>query len=164
MAVAWFQQHALPRPGAVGASVRGDDARRRTGSAVTRPTPLPRSARAARLRRCPTEKPPARVPLGYFEGVDVTDPLVAPRQFARRCSRSFRPPSSYRARALSSSAPPSTRTRCSSNRASRRTCTSWEGMFHGFFYNVDVPESRDCYDVIVKFFDRHLGQNKGTRP
>jgi acetyl esterase/lipase len=34
----------------------------------------------------------------------------------------------------------------------------WEGMFHGFFYNVDVPESRDCYDVIVKFFDRHLGR------
>jgi hypothetical protein len=30
-------------------------------------------------------------------------------------------------------------------------------MFHGFFYNVDVPESRDCYDVIVKFFDRYLG-------
>jgi HTH-like domain len=26
----------------------------------------------------------------------------------------------------------------------------WEGMFHGFFYNVDVPESRDCFDVIVK--------------
>jgi monoterpene epsilon-lactone hydrolase len=34
----------------------------------------------------------------------------------------------------------------------------WEGMFHGFFYNVDVPESRDCYDVIVKFFDRQLGR------
>jgi acetyl esterase/lipase len=34
----------------------------------------------------------------------------------------------------------------------------WEGMFHGFFYNADVPESRDCYDVIVKFFDRHLGK------
>ena len=39
----------------------------------------------------------------------------------------------------------------------------WEGMFHGFFSNVDVPESRDCYDVIVKFFDRHLGQNKVAR-
>jgi monoterpene epsilon-lactone hydrolase len=37
----------------------------------------------------------------------------------------------------------------------------WEGMFHGFFYNVDVPESRDCYDVIVKFFDRHLGAGRG---
>ncbi len=34
----------------------------------------------------------------------------------------------------------------------------WEALFHGFFYNPDVPESRDCYDVIVKFFDRHLGK------
>jgi epsilon-lactone hydrolase len=34
----------------------------------------------------------------------------------------------------------------------------WEGMFHGFFYNPDVPESRECYDVIVKFFDRQLGR------
>ena len=33
----------------------------------------------------------------------------------------------------------------------------WEGMFHGFFYNPDVPESRDCYNVIVKFFDTRLG-------
>ena len=35
----------------------------------------------------------------------------------------------------------------------------WEGLFHGFFYNVDVPESRDCFDVIVKFFDKHLGKH-----
>jgi hypothetical protein len=33
-------------------------------------------------------------------------------------------------------------------------------MFHGFFYNVDVPESRDCFDVIVRFFDRHLGKRR----
>jgi epsilon-lactone hydrolase len=33
----------------------------------------------------------------------------------------------------------------------------WEGLFHGFFYNVDVPESKDALNVIVKFFDRHLG-------
>ena len=32
----------------------------------------------------------------------------------------------------------------------------WDGLFHGFFYNPDVPESRDCYDVIVRFFDHHL--------
>src|SRR3569833_2821876 len=32
----------------------------------------------------------------------------------------------------------------------------WDGLFHGFFYNPDVPESRDCYDVIVRFFNRHL--------
>jgi acetyl esterase/lipase len=34
----------------------------------------------------------------------------------------------------------------------------WEGMFHGFFYNPDVPESRDCYDVIVRFFASRLGK------
>jgi acetyl esterase/lipase len=34
----------------------------------------------------------------------------------------------------------------------------WEGMFHGFFYNPDVPESRECYDVIVDFFDSRLGR------
>ena len=32
----------------------------------------------------------------------------------------------------------------------------WEGMFHGFFYNADVPESRDCFGVIVRFFDSTL--------
>ena len=33
----------------------------------------------------------------------------------------------------------------------------WEGLFHFFFMNPDVPESRDAYDVMVKFFDKHLG-------
>ena len=32
----------------------------------------------------------------------------------------------------------------------------WEGLFHGFFYNADVPESRDALNVIVNFFDRKL--------
>ena len=39
----------------------------------------------------------------------------------------------------------------------------WEGLFHFFFLNFfflnpDVPESRDAYDVMVKFFDKHLGR------
>ena len=33
----------------------------------------------------------------------------------------------------------------------------WEGLFHGFFYNPDVPESQDAYKIIVNFFDKHLG-------
>ena len=33
----------------------------------------------------------------------------------------------------------------------------WEGLFHGFFYNPDVPESQEAYDVIVRFFEKHLG-------
>ena len=34
----------------------------------------------------------------------------------------------------------------------------WEGLFHGFFYNPDVPECKDAYNVRVRFFDRHLGK------
>ena len=35
----------------------------------------------------------------------------------------------------------------------------WEGLFHGFFYNADVPESRDAFNVMIKFFDRHLASD-----
>jgi hypothetical protein len=33
----------------------------------------------------------------------------------------------------------------------------WEGLFHGFFYNADIPESTDAFNVMIRFFDRHLG-------
>jgi len=36
--------------------------------------------------------------------------------------------------------------------------TTWEGLFHGFFYNPDVPESKDAYDVMIRFFDKDLGK------
>jgi len=31
----------------------------------------------------------------------------------------------------------------------------WEGLGHGFFYDPSLPESRDAYEVIARFFDRH---------
>ena len=35
----------------------------------------------------------------------------------------------------------------------------WEGMFHGFFYNPDVPESQECLDFIARFFNQWLGRD-----
>jgi len=32
----------------------------------------------------------------------------------------------------------------------------WEGLGHAFFFDPEIPESRQAYDVIVKFFDKHL--------
>jgi acetyl esterase/lipase len=32
----------------------------------------------------------------------------------------------------------------------------WDGLFHGFFYDPDVPESRACYRVMVRFFEHRL--------
>ena len=34
----------------------------------------------------------------------------------------------------------------------------WEGLEHAFHIYSDLPESREAYDVIVKFFDKHLGK------
>ena len=33
----------------------------------------------------------------------------------------------------------------------------WEGMSHGFLYSSELPEAREAYNVIVKFFQKHLG-------
>ena len=33
----------------------------------------------------------------------------------------------------------------------------WDGMWHAFFFDPDLPESQEVYRVVVKFFDRHLG-------
>lgn len=33
----------------------------------------------------------------------------------------------------------------------------WEGLSHAFHFNPELPESREAYDIIVKFFDKHLG-------
>ncbi|MDB9998913.1 alpha/beta hydrolase [Porticoccaceae bacterium] len=34
----------------------------------------------------------------------------------------------------------------------------WEGLGHAFHFNSEIPESREAYDVIVEFFDSHLGK------
>lgn len=32
----------------------------------------------------------------------------------------------------------------------------WDGVTHGSFMESDLPESREAYDIIVKFFDKYL--------
>jgi epsilon-lactone hydrolase len=34
----------------------------------------------------------------------------------------------------------------------------WDGMWHSFFSDPDMPESRQAYAVMVSFFDRRLGR------
>jgi acetyl esterase/lipase len=154
MALAWFQEHGLPAPGAAGilcagvttgASAFGGD-----GSYVTLPigearAPAPPPAPGA---------PPAQ--MGYLAETDPADPLVSPGASMEVLAkfpptlivtgtRGFELSASVHGHALLVKA------------GVEADLHVWEGMFHGFFYNPDVPESRDCYDVIVRFFDRHLG-------
>lgn len=156
MAVAWFQQHSLPRPGAVGIlcagmtlapnGFGGDAAYTTAAIGESRvPPPLPRS------------DTPSTNPLPYLAGVSTSDPLAAPASSPQVLAK-FPPTlivTGTRAFELSSAV----HTHALLVKQGVETDLHvWEGMFHGFFYNVDVPESRDCYDVVVKFFEKHLGQ------
>jgi hypothetical protein len=32
----------------------------------------------------------------------------------------------------------------------------WEGLGHAFLYDPELPESREVYAVVVRFFEKHL--------
>lgn len=154
MAVAWFQKHGLPRPGAVGIlcagmtlaqnGFGGDSAYVSAAIGESRAPPPPQKAGAIS-------------PIGYLAGVSLTDPLAAPASSPEVLAK-FPPTlivSGTRGFELSSAVHTHALLVKQGVEADLHV---WEGMFHGFFYNIDVPESRDCYDVIVKFFEHHLGK------
>jgi acetyl esterase/lipase len=158
MSVAWFQKHGLPRPGAVGifcagatladTGFGGDSAYTAAPLGEARPPPPPPSERPAG-----TGGPP----LGYLAGVDPRDPLAAPAASDAVMAR-FPPTLIITAtRGFEMSSAVYTHSRLVSLGVDAELHV-WDGMFHGFFYNPDVPESREAYDVMVKFFDRHLGR------
>src|SRR5439155_14377819 len=95
--------------------------------------------------------------LGYLEGTNPKDPLVAPINSPETLARF--PPTLIitGTRGFELSAALYTHTQLV-KRGVEAELHVWEGLFHGFFYNPDVPESKDAYDVMVKFFDRHLGK------
>jgi len=153
MSVAWFQAHGLPRPGAVGIFCAGAGSPKGIatfeGDAAYTAGPL------GELRV--PQAGAAGAPAGYFAGTDPADPLVAPINSAAVLAK-FPPTlliTGTRGFELSSAV--YTHTQLVKNGVDARIHV-WEGLFHGFFYNPDVPESQDCYRVIVDFFARNLGK------
>ena len=150
MSLAWFQKHSLPVPGAVGifcASAGGIFG----GDALYTAVPL------GEARLSQPIAPGARPPLSYFSDTDPKDPLVSPINSPEVLAK-FPPTliiTGTRGFELSSAL----YTHEQLVKLGVETDLHvWEGLFHGFFYNVDVPESKDALNVIVKFFDRHLGR------
>lgn len=146
MSMAWFQAHGLPSPGAIGiycASAGGFG-----GDAAYTASPLGEAS-------MPSSRPPSTSALGYFSTAKAHDPLVSPIDSP----------------AVLAKFPPTlliTGTRDFAYSGAIYTHEQlvklhvdtelhvWEGLFHGFFYNADVPESRDAFNVMIEFFDRHL--------
>jgi len=148
MSVAWFQEHSLPRPGAIGifcAGAGGVD-----GDALYTAMPVGE----ARLTQPIT--PGAKSPQGYFSGTDPKDPLVSPINSPEVLAK-FPPTliiTGTRDFELSSAVYAHEQLVQLGVDAELHV---WEGLFHGFFYNADIPESKDAFNVMIRFFDRHLG-------
>ena len=162
MAVAWFQKHDLPRPGAIGLFCSGLTVAKQGFGGDANYTAAP--AGEARMMFAPPkkgadDKAPGGSQMGYLSNVDLKDPLVAPANSLDVLAK-FPPTliiTGTRGFELSSAVYSHSLLVKEGVDAELHV---WEGMFHGFFYNTDVPESRDCFDVIVKFFDKHLGKQR----
>jgi epsilon-lactone hydrolase len=159
MSVAWFQKHDLPRPGAIGIFCAGAGSPVAAGfggdSAYT-------AGPLGEARAMPSGLPSARSNggprgLAYLADTSPTDPLVAPIGSPEVLAK-FPPTLIITAsRGFELSAAIYTHTQLVQLGVDAELHV-WEGLFHGFFYNPDVPESRDAFDVMVKFFDRYLGK------
>lgn len=160
MSVAWFAEHNLPQPGAVGLFCAGagsptgagfgGDAAHTAGPLGEARVPAPPAQPNARSKQTPQG-------LGYLAGTNPKDPLVAPINSPEILAK-FPPTLIITAtRGFELSGALYTHTQLVKLGVDAELHV-WEGLFHGFFYNPDVPESRDCYDVMVKFFNRHLGK------
>lgn len=148
MSVAWFQSHKLPRPGAIGifCASAGEVV---GGDTIYTALPL---GEARLAQSTPSQKGPSS---GYLSDADSRDPLVSPVNSPDVLAK-FPPTlmiTGTRDFELSSAL-------YTHQQMTRLGVDAelhvWEGLFHGFFYNPDVPESRDAYDVMIKFFDRRL--------
>lgn len=146
--IAWFQAHDLPRPGAIGiycASAGGFG-----GDANYSALPMGEARLAGPAA-------PAIERLGYFSTAGTRDPLVSPINSPEVLAQ-FPPTlliTGTRDFALSGAIHTDTEL---SKAGVQTELHVWEGLFHGFFYNADVPESRDAFNVMVRFFDKHLGK------
>ncbi|HVP49770.1 MAG TPA: alpha/beta hydrolase fold domain-containing protein [Candidatus Bathyarchaeia archaeon] len=146
--VAWFVKHHLPLPGAIGiycASAGGFG-----GDAEYTSTPL------GEARFMPPMDERSMTRLGYFSGVDPKNPLVTPVNSPEILAK-FPPTlliTGTRGFEMSSALYTHSQLVKLGVEADLHV---WEGMFHGFYYNVDVPESQEAINVMVKFFDKHLG-------
>jgi monoterpene epsilon-lactone hydrolase len=159
MALAWFGPHDLPRPGAAGIFCSGLSARDivHGGDALYVAYPLGEG------RMPPAPPPGARMfpATSYLADVDPDDPLVSPRASSEVLANFPDTLVITGTRGMEFSAAVFAHGQLVKAGVDARLHV-WEGLFHGFFYNPDVPESRDAYAVITKFFREHLGAPAGA--
>jgi monoterpene epsilon-lactone hydrolase len=155
MSVAWFQKHSLPRPGAIGifCASAGEVV---SGDALYTAMPL------GEARVAQPATPGAKSPRGYFSDTDTKDPLVSPINSIEVLAKF--PPTLIITGTRDFEMSSALYTHEQLVKLGVETeLDVWEGLFHGFFYNADIPESNDAFNVMIKFFDRHLGDGADSQ-
>jgi epsilon-lactone hydrolase len=151
MSLAWFQKEKLPRPGAAGIFCAADSVW--GGDSIYSAAPLdgeqPHSA---------TPNPPLP-PLPYLAGVNLKDPLVSPTLHPE-ILRQF-PPTLLITGTRDGTASTVIYAHSQLVRVGvEAELHVWDGMWHSFFMDVDIPESREMYEVTARFFATHLGTTR----
>ena len=147
-AIAWFQKENLPAPGAIGTFCGSLTAPGGDSSHLA--SPLVGELASAHADNGKLDD------MRYFASASASDPLVLPinsQQVLRRFpptlliagSRDPMVSSLFHAQAALT------------NVGVEAELHVWDGMWHAFFMDPDLPESQEVYRVIVKFFSRHLG-------
>lgn len=144
--LAWFADVGLPRPGAVAMCSAGaggaGDAHFLATVAMGDPPPDP-DERSGGWRA------------GYLGDADPLDPRVTPL-YSPEVLAGF-PPTLLLSGTRSFDLSDVVLTHRALDRAGVPTeLHVWEGLWHCFPYNTAMPESREAYDVLARFFDRHL--------
>lgn len=149
--VAWLLKEGLPRPGAIGMFCGGAGNHKQGDSAHI----------AGAIEGLP-EARATKYSSTYLDKTNPADPLVYPVNSSQVLAKF--PPSllitATRDHALSSAADTCERL---FELGVPTELHVYEGLGHAFFYNPDLPESREVYVVITKFFDKYLGRDANAQ-
>lgn len=154
-AISWFIAHDLPVPGAAGMFCSGltISATGFGGDAGYFTLPIGEG----RVPPRPEANQNARTGMPYFKGADTDSPLISVANYPKVLAKF--PPSLIITASRDFAFSSAVHTHAELVKAGAEADLHvWDGLFHGFFYNPDVPESQDAYAIMVGFFDRHLGR------
>jgi acetyl esterase/lipase len=157
MVIAWLQRENLPPPGAIGIfssadAVAGGDSRYLGPSLEATPSP-----RGPPVPAFPN--PPSRLfDRGYLAGANMEDALVLPIAHPDVLARF--PPALLvtGTRDYLASSVIETHRQLTKAGVDARLHV-WDGMWHWFMFEPDLPEAQEMQSIVARFFDRHLGSS-----
>ena len=145
----WFQTHNLPTPGAAGMFCAG------AGHTLEGDSRYFAAALNGQVPASPDK--PGAPPMAYFDGADAKNPEVTPLESPAMMAK-FPPMLLVTATRDIAMSPVLTTHQTLVRLGVDAELHVWDGLQHSFFTNIDLPESKEYFDVVVKFFDRKLGR------